>query len=126
MRTSLLLAPRELGPIVLGGAAGASIRWVLIELLPVGRPFWGLLVVNGLGCLLIGWLRGGGREPLPARPSLAIGFCGGLTTFSTVSVEAALLLDQGRDELMAGYLAACLVTGLGLVVLGRRLRAATT
>ena len=126
MRHSYLVAPRGLGPIVLGGAAGASIRWGLLELLPAGQPLWGLLVVNGLGCLMIGWLRGAGSEPRPAPTSLTTGFCGGLTTFSTVSVEAALLLDQGRVELMAGDLVACTVTGLALVVLGQQLRTATT
>ncbi len=114
--------PPDLGPIVLGGAVGASIRWSLVELLSIGEPFWGLLVINGLGCLLIGWLRGDGPEPLPDRAAWTTGFCGGLTTFSTVSVEGALLLDQGRAPMMALYLAACLATGVALVVLGRRLR----
>lgn len=122
MRHTRLHVPTELGPIVLGGAGGASIRWGLIELLPGGEPLWGLLVVNGLGCFLIGWLRGNQPRPRPAHGTLTIGFCGGLTTFSTVSVEAALLLDQGRSGLTAAYLAASLATGIALVIAGRRLR----
>lgn len=120
------LHPPGLGPIVLGGAVGASVRWGLIELLPLGEPFWGLLVINGIGCLLIGWLRGAGPEPRPDRVVWSTGFCGGLTTFSTVSVESALLLDQGRAGMMASYLIACAVTGVALVAVGQHLRPAAS
>ena len=126
MQQKHLHTPDALGLIVLGGAVGASIRWGLIEVLPIGEPFWGLLVVNGLGCLLVGWFRGTGPDPGPGPTPLISGFCGGLTTFSTVAVETALLLDHGRAGLMAVYLTASLLTGLGLIVVGQRMRSATS
>lgn len=115
-----LHTPDALGLIVLGGAAGASIRWGFIELFALGEPFWGLLVLNGLGCFLVGWLRATGPERGPGPTPLISGFCGGLTTFSTVTVESAVLIDHGRVPVMAIYLTASLLTGVLLVVLGRR------
>jgi hypothetical protein len=47
-----------------------------------------------------------------ARPFVAIGFCGGFTTFSTMVVEAAQRGQHGRVGLAAVYLAVSLVAGL--------------
>ncbi len=124
MDQKYLHTPDALGLIVLGGAAGASIRWGFIELFAMGEPFWGLLVLNGLGCFLVGWVRAAGPDRDPGPTPLISGFCGGLTTFSTVTAESAVLIDHGRTGSMAVYLTASLLTGVLLVVLGRQLRTA--
>ncbi len=124
MDQKYLHTPDALGLIVLGGAAGASIRWAFVELFAMGEPFWGLLVLNGLGCFLVGWVRATGPDRGPGPTPLVSGFCGGLTTFSTVTAESAVLIDHGRAGGMAVYLTASLLTGVLLVVLGRRLRTA--
>jgi CrcB protein len=121
MDQKYLHPPDALGLILLGGAAGASIRWGFIELFAMGEPFWALLVLNGLGCFLVGWLRATGPDRGPDPTPLVSGFCGGLTTFSTVTVESAVLIDHGRAGVMAVYLTGSLLTGVLLVLLGRRL-----
>ena len=55
------------------------------------------------------------------RPLLLIGFLGGWTTYSTLTVEATLLAKNG-DLLTGGaYVAATVVGGLLLVVAGHAL-----
>jgi len=61
---------------------------------------WGTLVVNVLGAFIIGFLMEitaqNERIPLNLRSGLTTGFLGGLTTFSTFSLETFLLFDSGR------------------------------
>jgi len=113
-----------------GGAAGAGCRWALGTALPHPGG-WPLptLAANVAGCLLLGVIAA--RLPFLAglgmhlgRDGLATGFCGGLTTFSTFSVELAQLLRDHRPGVAAGYLAASLVTGYLAFVGGRRAGAA--
>jgi CrcB protein len=56
------------------------------------------------------------QERLPPstfrRPLLGTGFCGALTTFSTLQVELIRLARDGRTPLAAAYLAASVGAGL--------------
>jgi CrcB protein len=93
--------------IALGGALGAVCRyWVSLSLLPVSSykfPF-ATLSVNVAGSLLMGVLyvliveKGG--LPDQARHILMIGFLGAFTTFSTFSLDAISLWQNGA-QLMA-------------------------
>jgi CrcB protein len=47
-----------------------------------------------------------------------VGFCGGLTTFSTWMVESMLLTRDGHSPNAAAYLVATLLAGLLAVVTG--------
>lgn len=104
---------RELGAIFLGGAVGALLRAGLAEALPdpgVGWP-WATFLVNVCGTALLGyWFtalpRGSYRRPL-----LTTGFCGALTTFSTVQLELLEMLDAGRLGLASLYLAVSVAAG---------------
>jgi fluoride ion exporter CrcB/FEX len=64
----------------------------------------------------------GARRPLARsrhlRPLLGTGVLGGYTTFSTLSVEADVLVKDGRAGVAVAYVVAPLVVGLGAVVLG--------
>ena len=118
---------RNLLFVALGGALGSCSRYLLVrlsaQLWPSGVPAAGTLVVNFVGCLLIGCLLGlaeRGRLMSPALSLILItGFCGGLTTFSTFSVDIVGILDRGRVVQAVGYAALTLAGGVALTLVGR-------
>ena len=100
---------RELAAIFAGGAIGAVARAELADALP-GHPGgwpWATFIVNVAGAFLVGYFTTRLQERLPLssyrRPLLGTGFCGGLTTFSTMQVELLRMLDAGRLGLAAAY-----------------------
>lgn len=118
---------RVAAAVVLGGAAGAVARhWLALEL-PVGdgsRWPWATFAANLAGTAVLGVLLAGASR-LPARaallrPLVGAGFCGALTTFSTLQVELIALGRDGHAWLAAGYLAASLGGGLALAAVGWR------
>lgn len=123
---------RELGAIFLGGAVGALVRAGLVEAVGDGAPAWPWVTfgVNLVGAFLLGYFVTRLQERLPLstykRPLLGTGFCGALTTFSTMQVELLKMLDAGRVGLAAGYIAASLLAGYAGIQLSsamvRRLR----
>lgn len=117
---------RELLVVGTGGFLGAIARywvsgWVYRWTGP-GFP-WGTLVVNLVGCFLLGGLMALAETRLAVTPEarlfLGIGVLGSLTTFSTLSFETLELLR--RSEHFAALLntAGSLVLGLGAVIAGR-------
>jgi CrcB protein len=108
-----------------GGALGTLTRAVLAHGLPhdPGAWPWATFAVNLLGAFLLGWwatrlLRAPDADPR-ARPFLATGVCGGLTTFSTLQLELVTLLRDGDLGLAVAYATASIVLGLGAVLGGR-------
>ncbi|HET9153903.1 MAG TPA: fluoride efflux transporter CrcB [Solirubrobacterales bacterium] len=105
---------RELGAIFLGGALGALVRAGLAEALPdpgVGWP-WATFLVNVVGAVLLGYWFTVLPHTQYRRPLLTTGFCGALTTFSTVQVELVEMIDAGRVPLACLYLVAGIAAGL--------------
>jgi len=108
---------RELVAIFAGGFAGAVARALVGEWVPhdPGRWPWATFAVNIAGAMLLAWLltRLSERLPLSAyrRPLLGTGFCGALTTFSTMQIELLDMLDAGNTGLAAGYAAASIAVG---------------
>ena len=97
--------------VYVGGVAGTLARAGVAE--AIASP-WATLLVNVIGAALLGYV----VVALPARrPLLGTGFCGGLTTFSTLQLEV-LELPAGDAVL---YLAASAVLGWLALGLGRRL-----
>lgn len=98
--------------VAIGGAIGSVARVSLGGLVQRSTATAfpsGTLVVNVVGCLLIGFLMRYFADVAAAPPSVralvTAGFCGGFTTFSTFSYETIALLDQGdwrRALLYAG------------------------
>ena len=120
---------RELGAIFLGGALGALLRAGITEALPdpgVGWP-WATFAVNVAGAALLGYWFTTLPHTQYRRPLLTTGFCGALTTFSTVQVEMVEMIDAGRVGLAVFYLAASVGAGLvgvqAATALGRRTEA---
>jgi CrcB protein len=105
---------RELGAIFLGGALGALVRTGLAEAIPVGAAEWpwATFLVNIVGAALLGYWFTALPHSSYRRPLLTTGFCGALTTFSTVQLELVEMIDAGRLALPVLYLAASVVAGL--------------
>ncbi|HEY6623050.1 MAG TPA: fluoride efflux transporter CrcB [Acidimicrobiales bacterium] len=116
-----------LAVIALGGAAGTLGRIELTRLIPPtanGFP-WPTFTANLVGAFVLGLVIVLLLDRLPpsryVRPLIGTGFCGGLTTFSTLAVEFDLLVKSGRLPLAIGYLAATLVAGMAAVWAGMAL-----
>jgi CrcB protein len=105
---------RELGAIFLGGAMGALLRAGVGEALGAGGPDWpwATFLVNVVGTALLGYWFTALPHTSYRRPLLTTGFCGALTTFSTVQVELLEMIDAGRLGLACLYLGAGVVAGL--------------
>jgi fluoride exporter len=105
---------REVGAIFLGGALGALMRAALAEALPAGGAEWpwATFLVNVAGAALLGYWFTTLPHTSYRRPLLTTGFCGALTTFSTVQVELVEMIDAGRVGLACLYLSVSLAAGL--------------
>jgi len=106
-----------------GGAAGASVRYGLLQLWPATEGFpWPVLILNIAGSFLLGalmvreWRRPLKRLALHA--GLGTGFCGGLTTFSTFAVEMATFIDNSRYGLALTYGFASMVSSIVAAAFG--------
>ena len=105
--------------IGLFGAVGAVSRYLMSGWAAYwfGEGFpYGTLLVNVLGCFLLGVLFHLGMTTdlftKETREALAFGFLGGLTTFSTFGLETYRRLEDGTWLLAAGNVAANVVVGL--------------
>jgi CrcB protein len=113
--------------VAIGGVAGAQARYALglLDRHSAQQFPWMTLVINAVGCLLIGAVIAGlgraARPPRLARPLVGTGLLGGFTTFSTFSVDIVVLVDAGCWGRAAGYLLATVVACLLGVVAGTAL-----
>jgi CrcB protein len=81
-------------------------------------------VVNLAGGLLLGLLVAATRRPRPSNPwrhpLIGTGLLGGMTTFSTMAVEAVRLIEHDRAPTAAAYLAASALLGAAAAYAGMR------
>ncbi len=111
--------------VAVGAAVGANLRYGLAlwaaQRFGTSWPY-GTLLINLLGCLLIGVLLtfSSLRLPLsePLRLLLVTGLLGGFTTFSTFGYESFSLLSSGDWLGLGLYLVASVLGGLLAVALG--------
>ena len=106
---------RQLLLVALGGALGSALRYFTALLL--ARHYTGsiplaTLVVNLVGCFLIGLLIGLCSETTPLRLLSITGFCGGFTTFSTFTAESYTMFREGAYGLALLYIAGSVLIGL--------------
>lgn len=112
-----------------GSFLGGSLRMIIskyVQLAIVGSFPLGTMVVNVLGCFLIGIFSslptGNGGVSPAVRLLLTTGFCGGFTTFSTFMNEHATLLKGGDGFMLSSlYLIASLVLGFIALLAGRQI-----
>src|SRR3954469_7202524 len=117
------LDARELAAVFCGGVLGALARAGLVEAFPHARGGWPWVTfaVNVLGAALLGYLVTRLQERLPLsayrRPLLGTGFCGALTTFSTMQLEmlrmpTGLAIAYASASIAAGFAAVLVTTPL--------------
>lgn len=89
--------------LALGGIAGTFARYILAGFIYgiLGTSFpYGTLVVNLLGCFIIGFLATLAEEKFLLGPNarllLMVGFCGAFTTFSTFMLETLNFTKDGE------------------------------
>ncbi len=118
------MSGRALVAVALGGLLGCLLRWFLALLLnryfPTLPP--GTLAANLVGCYVIGvafavFAAYPGTPP-EWRLFVTTGFCGGLTTFSTFSVEVVTLLQAGRLRWALGAVAVHVIGSLAMTLAG--------
>jgi CrcB protein len=110
--------------VLLAGGAGAVARYVIDgavhrrwePTVPVGT-----LLVNAAGSFVLGVLTGAAlyHHPDPAvRTILGTGFCGALTTWSTLSWETVRLFDEGEPAAAALAMLGGLASSVGAAAVG--------
>ena len=89
--------------ISIGAIVGANLRYFVgqsvAKLLSSSLPY-GTLIINITGSFILGFFLVWTGERVLADPRwrmlIAIGFCGGYTTFSSFAYETFALFEQGR------------------------------
>ncbi|MDF9814538.1 fluoride efflux transporter CrcB [Streptomyces sp. SPB162] len=110
-----------LAVISLGGAAGACARYgaALLRPTPAGGFPWTTLLVNTVGCAVIGVFMVLITEVWTVhrlvRPFFGTGVLGGFTTFSTYAVDIRDLLEHGEAATGLAYLAGTALAALAAV-----------
>jgi len=119
---------RTLLLIGLGGFLGSISRFLIA--LGVSRYFqtilpMGTLVVNIIGCLLIGIIYSLAEQKNILSPEfrvfLGVGFCGGFTTYSSFAFEKFSLIKTGDFLILSIYIGASVFLGLIAVYLGSQI-----
>ncbi|MGT2846044.1 fluoride efflux transporter CrcB [Streptococcus massiliensis] len=107
------------------GALGGLCRYEFSMSLLVDFSFpWGTLLVNWLGVWLLVWFvkgylasRGAARRLVLA---LGTGFCGGLTTFSSLLLDSVKLLDKGDLLSLLIYLSLSILGGFAIALIAEK------
>lgn len=101
--------------VAAGGFAGGFLRWFLARLMP-GKP--ATFSANILACVVAGAVLISNFSDL-GNALFVTGFCGALSTWSTLARELGQLLKDRRWRLLSGYVSATLTAGLAVAWLTR-------
>lgn len=109
----------------LGGAMGSILRYsttLIAEKWHLNNAFIATLIVNLIGCLLIGIFfssfENKGIIDNNLKLLLITGFCGGYTTFSTFSLENIQLIQSGQIAQAVLYILTSVLIGIVAVWAG--------
>jgi CrcB protein len=111
--------------ILFGGGLGSVSRALLSTTIYqyLGRAFpYGILIVNILGCMLMGFLAIILSHKFPEgglwREGILVGFLGGFTTFSSFSLDTVEMIQEGMWLKGVLYIIASVVLCLLATTLG--------
>lgn len=116
--------PRAVLAIIAGGAVGTLGRAALSQAWPHDPTSWpwATFVVNLVAAAVLGWTVTWLETRRPRsryrRPLIGTGFCGGLSTFSTMQLEILRMVQAHAVGLAVGYTLASIAAGLAAVQLG--------
>lgn len=117
--------PAVVAAVAIGGAAGAAARYGAERIRPTGASAfpWTILLVNTVGCFLMGVLMVTLKLRFPGSPRLispllGTGVLGGFTTFSHYTDNVRQLFDVGRPGYAVGCLLLTVVAALAAVTAG--------
>jgi len=107
--------------VIVAGALGAVVRYLVSRWLSSAEGAYrnlplAVLIVNVVGSAIGGAVLGlatAGGVDAGIRLVLLTGLCGGLTTFSTFSVETVQYVTEGKWRIALASVAANLVLGIG-------------
>lgn len=109
--------------VAVGGFVGGLVRQLVTSAWPAAPDTvpWAILTVNTAGAFVLALLLILVLEALPpttyVRPILGTGFCGALTTFSSVATGAVQLGETSAAR-AAGYVLGSVAAGLAAAFLG--------
>ena len=105
----------------IGGALRHGVNVGASKMFGYGFPL-GTFIVNVLGSFVMGLLAGffvyRAGVPQHLRLFLTTGILGGFTTFSTFSLDAALLIERHSFGAAAGYVVGSVAAGLAALFFG--------
>lgn len=96
--------------VVLGGAIGSSIRFIISEkmlTLNLGNFPYTIMLINIVGSLIMGLVVGAFAKynfSYEVKIFITAGVLGGFTTFSAFSLDAVMLLEKGEYVSAAIYI----------------------
>lgn len=111
--------------IAIGGSLGAVLRYIIsinfIKYIPL-KPHWATLLINAIGCFLIGIGVGYFNKTSGIDTTYKLlfitGFCGSFTTFSTFGLENIQLIQQNQITNAVLYIILSVIIGLLCVLAG--------
>jgi len=110
--------------VAAGGAIGATGRWFVAWALTTmgaghvpGTWPWATLIVNVVGCVLIGFAARLVVRDTAGWAFVVTGVLGGFTTFSALAVELNDLAEADRMPLAIAYGAVTLAAGIGATMI---------
>lgn len=111
--------------VALGGALGSLARYAVASLIQSaawpGFP-WGIFIVNISGGFLMGVIAELAALRISMTPEvrafLTVGILGGYTTFSTFSLDSALLIERGAYASAAAYMAGSAILSVAALFAG--------
>ena len=111
--------------ISVGAVVGANLRYLVAQQVAkwTGPAFpYGTLAINISGSFILGFFLVWTTDRVVADPRwrllIAVGFCGGYTTFSSFAYESFALVEQGEWLAAAANVVASNLLSLVAVVLG--------